>query len=215
MTKTCLTRRHLAATVAAVAGVALAGCATVASDIDAASAPDGNTALLVGRFVLVHNGARVETSTLPHLVVGYVRPFTSVNELSRDPGLVGGSVAIPARLDQQGFIAIKLPPGRYYFDQFMYTSLSRMPVAFRTYAPLAGAKVGQRFAVTFEVMPGKATYIGTVLHQVQNEVVSGQPYWSFGYQIANEPARLESWASSRLPRWLPSLTTRLATMQPV
>lgn len=205
-----LPRRNI---VVALAAAALAGCATVASDIDAASAPDGNTALLVGRFVLVHNGSVVDTSTLPHLVVGYVRPFASVNELSRDAVTVAGSVAIPARLDQQGFFAVKLPPGRYYFDQFMYTSLSRMPVAYRTYAPLAGARVAQRYAITFDVVPGKATYIGSVLHQVQNEAASSQPAWSFGHRVVNESAPFEAWVARRLPRWQPSVTTRLATMQ--
>ena len=188
------------------------GCATVVPRLDATSVPDSTSALLIGRSVVRHNGAILKDSGLPHLVVNYIRPFTSTTDLSATP-LVGGAIAAPARLDDDGFFAIRLAPGKYYFDQFMYTSLDALPIGYRTYAPLPGGKTIRRLIMVVEVKAGKATYVGSIEHHINDVQRFPTKSWGFEFKASDESALARNWLGSKAPRWIDAFESNLVEMR--
>jgi len=132
-------------------------------------------------------------------------------------GWVGSDHFVQAFVRENGYFAAVLPPGRYYFVEIGFDSMPEHPgVLFvRTYTPMKAAGFSTRpkrhFVITFDVVAGEATYVGTMRHQTTR--TAGNTYnelrASWGMDLLDESPTAHAWLRTKYPG-LTNVVTRLA-----
>jgi len=174
----------------------LSACVTGVDRVATDFAPNDTEGLVYGRMELFVNEGAVKPDQKRGEVMSFLRNFTGTDNLVR-PGLAEspGTLRIDARVTQGGDFIAKLPVGRYYFDHFVYIGLVERPrgalrgiVDWCTYSNSGYTTVSEPILVTFDVLPNRATYIGTLRHRVRID----DPYAilstniNFGLEMKNE-----------------------------
>jgi hypothetical protein len=191
----------------------LSSCASVLKNIDSNVVPDGNMSVVVGRLQLTYNGDPVEPKPRRGYIIYHINPFTGVNNLNTNP-FSAGEIAIKVNLNEEGYFAVPLPPGRYYVLSFNFGYQAKL-IFFRTLRPSSQYENQRLWFATFEVLPGKATYIGTINNHV-GDLPSDKPkteVWSLKLQITDESSVTREWFNKTYPSWSGQMSTSLATIQ--
>ena len=231
----------------------LSSCAIVRPKPTPDMVPDGTTSLVIGRSQFIHNGVITRPGSISAmfepLIMNHVNSFTGIDKLIKDVYLNMGEWEISALVNDDGYFAATLPPGRYYFVAYSYlnvnqpdklsknveninfastfvgyahvflTRKARSGVVFTTstYASLPQQyfEVKNRMVITFEVLPGKATYIGTMHHAFTDvQMSAGQPLIAaFGLGIINESEKIKDWLAKTYPAWTSAFVTNIAEMR--
>lgn len=183
------------------------GCATTSDNIDPAFAPNEREGLVYGRMEFVVNGQTLPQDARAGLikpkVVAHVSKFGGISELNSN-AWKAGEFMFDAPVSDSGEFAAKLPVGRYYFVEFMYFGAGTGPAGmagWRTYTEIMHGDVFKPMVVTFDVLPGKATYLGTIRHLVQlgSPKLSGQAFF-FNLEFVDEYGNSTEALMHRFPR---------------
>jgi hypothetical protein len=172
-----------------------AGCATTAPPVDTGFVPNDREGLVYGRMEFVVDGTTVPPGTRHGLIKPEVdaelSKYTGLDQLNENAWKPGEFV-IRAPVSGDGHFAAKLPVGRYYFVGFTYLGAGggHAGLAFwRTYTQISQTHVSRPMLITFEVVPNKATYLGTVRHLVtvgSNSTTTQE--FSFDLQLVDDSA---------------------------
>lgn len=203
----------------------LAACASTLKPPDAAAVPDGQRSLVVGRAIVLHNGSTVaatdaRASLLAPGIIIHLSPLVDENKIERN-AFVAGKWATRAYVAEDGYFAAELPPGKYYVVEYQYRKQVDGVTGFRTYMPLLGSTVYQPYLVTFEVVPGRATYIGTTVHKIDDTMAgvnadgTARKGWSLNLTVRSEEAQARAWFLQRYPQWGDQWQPRPALMKPL
>nr|WP_298717043.1 hypothetical protein [uncultured Steroidobacter sp.] len=192
-------RSLLSCTVLAVMAV-VAGCATTAPPVPTDFMPNGQEAIVFGRMEFVSNGTTLPPDTrfglLKPQIIVHFSPLTDATVLNRSE-LGAAKFAVRALVSENGHFITKLPVGRYYVDTLGYFGTRGGNfTGWRTYAPEAG----KPFLLTFDVLPNKATYLGTVRNFVWlgTQTMSRDEY-SFNLGFVDERTEAEQYLLQRHP----------------
>lgn len=205
---------------AAITSIALGGCAGRAPAPEP-SAMNADSAIVFGRDVVLLDGEVVTGHEVKQLLGGpariesHVSPYVS-DALLIQSGWVPGKYFISALGSDDGYFAIVLPPGRYYFVEHLYKNEFPMPynmMFMRSYMNTTGGRAWRPFITTFEAVPGKATYIGTLYHEFQT--VPGQSTRAWGLRISSERGSSDEWLLRHYPQLADRLTAATATSHPL
>jgi hypothetical protein len=169
------------------------GCAATADRVSADFAPSKDEGLIYGRMEFVVNGRTLP----PDARAGFVKPgITAHVSKYIDPGMLNkngwkpGEFVFDAPVSSEGHFVGKLPVGKYYFVEFQYfgASTGRGNLAsWRTYTETSGVRLRRPMLISFEVLPNKATYIGSLRHLVDlgSPSLTTQVFF-FDLQLSNE-----------------------------
>lgn len=133
--------------------------------------PDEREGLIYGRMEFVFNGQVLPpdakgTLFLKPKVRSGISKFVGLDKLNTS-GWSASDYLLDSFVSERGFFAVRLPVGRYYFVDFTYTGAAPGPASmasWRTYTELLSSTVRKPMVISFEVLPGKATYLGTIRH---------------------------------------------------
>jgi hypothetical protein len=191
-----------------------AGCTSILTpSLEKDFVPSSAQGVVFGAGQIVTDGkilaADDKDALLPLQIVAHLSPFTNVDELDRTYS--HGTAAIRMYAYDKGYFAASLLPGRYYFVEFDYLNGLRRE-AVRTY--LSGGGVvyradHARSVITFDVVPGKTTYIGTQQHLFRD----GASKWSL--EIKDDFDQASAWLLSTYPNLEQSLNKQLAVILPL
>jgi hypothetical protein len=121
--------------------------------------------IIFGKVDFVHNGLTIGfkgKSRLTH----HISRFNSYEELNRSPLKAGEYAFVITSDNDDGYFAYVLPPGKYYFVEFVYSGdLPPFFTGIRTYHSIMGWTMIKPFVITFDVPPNSAVYIGTIRHE--------------------------------------------------
>jgi len=151
----------------------ISGCATVAVDPGVGFIPNEQEGIVFGQMQLLidgnlvrYDGKRYFGVVWPQKVVTHISPYSDGQSLNMNP-LLPGKLAFATQIADDGYFTAKLPVGRYYVDEFGYylPDYLSFPKGCRTYMYYMGVKPSDLQIVIFDVLPNKATYIGTFIHR--------------------------------------------------
>lgn len=187
--------------------VSLSACVTDVDRVNMNFTPNDTEGLVYGRMEMLINDGAVEPSRYGR-VEGFLRKFTGTDDLHR-PGLVEppGTLRIVAWASKGGDFVAKLPVGRYYFDYFYYAGAPTGFTDWVTYSDANSTTVKTPLLVTFEVLPNRATYFGTLRHRIWIDgpcPYCGGNHVHFGLDTKNEfdsatPRILSQYTRSQQP----------------
>lgn len=159
----------LAKSLAVCMAFLLTGCATFVDAVPPDFVPNAHEGLIYGRMEFVVDGKTLPPDTRYGLVKPMIRSsisrFTSIRELNEN-GWKAGEFAFDAAVSDAGDFVARLPVGRYYFVEFDYFGPGNGIPMWRTYADTFGVRLMYPTIYEFDVLPGKATYIGSMRHLV-------------------------------------------------
>lgn len=160
----------------------LSACVTGVDRVATDFAPSDTEGLVYGRMELLVNDGAIEPDKDHGEVMSFLRKFTGINNLTQ-PLLVEspGTLRIDARVTEGGDFVARLPVGRYYFDHFAYFGATRGMADWCTYSGSGYTTVSTPLLVTFDVLPNRATYIGTLRHRLW--VDDPHPYAGLGTKV--------------------------------
>ena len=193
--------------VAVTCGFLLSSCASTPPSLDPATKlPDGQGVVL-GRAVTTFNGS--PTQLPKELIMMHVSPYLGDDELARNY-YAAGKWALRTGTSSDGYFMSILPAGKYYFVEFdyLYSSLGRM-IGFRSYMNIPSATAHRPSVWTFEVLPGKVTYIGTMKHNFSDVVSGPLDRGSIDVELVDQTDIVKLWYSTRESQYL-EFETRLA-----
>jgi len=193
----------------------LAGCADMASNRARIAPPDGQNSLVFGKSQFVHNGQIVvfnETTELRRAgIVNRIGRFGTSDDVLNNLA-APGEWSVTAQVADSGYFALQLAPGRYYFVAFDYPQHSTGFESVRSYTTNpGGVKFRHHFIATFEVEPGKATYIGKIEHMV-SDLTPGSA-WGWGLKISDDSSAANAWLLEHYPEWGKLSTTKMVQMK--
>ncbi|MDD5414355.1 MAG: hypothetical protein PHH96_05990 [Smithellaceae bacterium] len=151
----------------------ISGCATVAVDPGVGFIPNEQEGVVFGQMQLLidgnlvrYDGKRYFGAVWPQKVVTHISPYSDGQLLNMNP-LLPGKLAFATQIADDGYFSAKLPAGRYYVNEFGYylPNYLSFPKGCRTYMYYMGVKPSDLQIVLFDVLPNKATYIGTFIHR--------------------------------------------------
>jgi hypothetical protein len=204
--------------------VVLAGCASELKTAAPDFAPNDREGLVYGRMEVVLNGAvlppdaKLKHSLVKPEVQATVMPFTTLDEVSTGVNESNG-FRLKAPVSSAGDFIVKLPVGRYYVAAFVYWGIAtnRTVPVWRTYSAMLGEDLAKPSLVTFDVLPNKATYFGTLQHIIDfNESIPGfGSRIGFGLQVKNEFASTTKRILAPYTALQQSAGIRLVQIQPL
>ena len=109
-----------------------------------------------------------------------------------------------------------LPPGKYYFVDFHYfdyTNYNPGALNLQSYVLNTYANPNtyyRKALITFDVVPGRATYIGTLDHD--SYVSRDRPLrsrWDLRFKVTDQTVEAKDWLTRNLPLWANVLDTKL------
>ena len=179
-----------------VFGIVLSSCASVPPGPESTTRLSDGQGVVLGRVVTTLNGT---VTRLPkEAVLMHVSPYRGDDELTKN-AFAPGKWMLRADASEDGYFAAVLPSGQYYFVEIIYlNSVPKAGTGFRTYMNIPGANASRRSVWTFEVLPGKVTYVGTMMHNFSN-VVNGliNSSGSINVQLVNESVLAKERHSAR------------------
>ena len=189
----------------------LSACATDVTKTTATVLPDKKSGVIVGR-ALFYKGDAVAVSysgSIDQRILSFVTRYSD-----RQSGQINsssGSWVISASVRDRGYFTATLPPGRYYFTEFRFENLTSFNGAVHTDG-IATAM--------FEVLPGKATYIGTMKH-LTNPISKVDFFTKFhrdrsepwALEVENDAEQAKQWLHERHRELEGFFVERLATVQ--
>lgn len=204
-----------------VALLALSGCVTRVDPVAPTFVPNEREGVVYGTMEFVVNGWQWPPDTR----VGLIKPEIGA-EISRFQGLDelttgsfrSGDLIIHAMVRDGGDFVAKLPVGRYYFVTFGYHGVGPDGIAvWRTYSDMifSGQKVDRAMLVMFDVVPNKATYIGTMRHLISEGGSGLQTSLGFGMQIRNEFGAATARILQPYPQLQPMAESHMVTIYPL
>jgi hypothetical protein len=168
------------------------GCATHTDKIDASFVPTEKDGFIYGRMEFVVNGRTLPPDARAGLVtaeiVSHVSHFGGVETLNSN-AWKPGEFFFRAPVSNHGEFAARLPVGRYYIVELIYLGAARGPAAmtaWRTYTEILGGDLFKPIVITFDVLPGKATYLGTIRHLVRLDPQRAGQQFFFGLDFIDE-----------------------------
>lgn len=192
----------------------LSSCASLLKNIDSNVAPDGNVSVVVGRLLITHDdGSPLQPKPSRGYIIYHISPYTGIENLNTNP-IAPGEFAVKAKLNEDGYFAIPLPAGKYYVVEYLFGYQFKL-YGFRPFKGSRHFKDQKRWITTFDVIRGKATYIGTIKHQISTypgtEIHS--EVWNIRMQITDDSTATREWFRKTYPNWSDQIITSLATAQ--
>jgi len=220
--------------------VFMSGCSTFTTPVaprpTADFKPNAQQGVVFGQSQFVLNGKVIVEKELPKRapaqIANHISRFTSIQALEYSQ-FKTSEYYFSAVAKQDGWFSMVLPVGRYYFVEFVYINLmpriftsANLPdgYSWRTY-------MGQNFpiqtgvcnpvVVTFDVVPGKATYVGNIRHVVSVEEMkdvidrrTGRPFVfeTLSIDIADGSGEATAWLHREYSN-LENITTQIAAIQ--
>lgn len=197
----------------------ISGCATVAGDPGAGFIPNEQEGIVFGQMQLLidgnlvrYDGKRYFGAVWPQKVVTHISPYSDGQSLNMNTFLPG-KLAFATEIADDGYFSAKLPVGRYYVDEFGYylPNYLSFPKGCRTYMDYMGVKPSDLQIVLFDVLPNKATYIGTFIHRSDT---GDNKKTIFKLRIINEYDKCESVFLAKHPMAEGSVVSGVATFIP-
>ncbi|MFA5337178.1 MAG: hypothetical protein WC330_02450 [Candidatus Omnitrophota bacterium] len=151
----------------------ISGCATVAVGPEVGFIPNEQEGIVFGQMQLLidgnlvrYDGKKYFGAVWPQKVVTHISPYSDEQSLNMNT-LLPGKLAFATQIADDGYFSAKLPVGRYYVNEFGYylPNYLSFPKGCRTYMYYMGVKPFDLQIVLFDVLPNKATYIGTFIHR--------------------------------------------------
>jgi hypothetical protein len=184
----------------------LSGCASLVRMPDQGTAPDLQRGYVYGRSQYFYNGIPAPRDQrggfLAAHIMSHVSPFTDTSHLNRHPGRAG-KYAFSANASDDGYFVVELPPGKYYVVEFGYVGFPSGFQGMRTYYK----EIQQPSVITFEVLAGRATYIGDTQHLFDG--TKSRPAGA-NFRIKNDEAAATAWFLEKYPKWKDVTTTKLS-----
>ena len=196
-------------------GLASLGCAAVAPVLHKEAAPDGNLCLVFGRSRVVHNGKDFDEKS--GVVVGqYVAPFVSLEQARRGP--VGKALLVQATAANRGYFEFTLPPGIYYVSEFLLWGVPPGRLGYWGLKSHSAAELptSSRFLTVFRVERGKATYIGSMIHQTTlnntRRNIGQYEVWesTWNMEVLDDTEMAAAWLRLNRPGWSTVMSTSIA-----
>jgi hypothetical protein len=191
--------------------VLCSGCATPSDTIAPAFVPSEREGLIYGRMEFVVDGKTLATDAHVGLVKSNittsVSKFSGIDKLNTS-GWIPGEFQFGASASERGEFSAKLPVGRYYIVAFDYWGASPAvdkQLYWSTYAEKMGTSLYKPTIITFDVLPNKATYLGTIRHLIQRD---GPQQLYFDIQLADEYANSTKVFLERFPALSNAIETR-------
>jgi hypothetical protein len=177
------------------------------SGLEAGEIPSENSAIVIGRSIFFYDG-KIATSTETNrglfapAIVSYIRDFTGIDAVKNQSS---DRFAIRAFVSDSGYFAVSLPPGNYYFSAFFYPGIRSGVTGMRSYESIMGSKIIDPTITTFQAVPGKINYIGTIAHRVVEMPMLGvrrfEPRrWGWKYSVIDEFMETEEWFRKAYPQ---------------
>lgn len=194
-------------------------CAASAPKVseNAAARLDANQGVIVGRIAVEKDGKPITADIYKNLlkpeVVAHLNPFEGIEKLARNEWKPG-KWYFRTKTAQGGHFSMTLPAGKYYFVEFIFIDITREMLALRTYDSNSAASVMRPMVVAFEVMPGKTTYVGTLVHQLRTGGVEMASSVGWSMNIVDESSDVTQWFRTQHPR-AETVDTQLAQMTEV
>lgn len=143
--------------------------ATLLKSPDKSFVLDENNSIIFGKDEVILDGQPVDYKGTSYLVakkiVHHIGRYISDEDIIKNKWKAG-EYAFPVTYDKDGYFAVVLPPGKYYFVEFDYVGV--LPdidnFGVRTYMPISG-DVYNPCLLTFDAIPNNAVYIGTIKHR--------------------------------------------------
>jgi hypothetical protein len=176
-----------------------------------------NQGVIVGRIAVEKDGNAVTTDMYKNLlkpeVAVHLSPFEGIEKLARNEWKPG-KWFIRTRTAQGGYFSTTLPAGKYYIVEFIFIDITREMLALRTYDSNSSAKIMRPLVVAFEVLPGKTTYVGTLVHKIDTFGIEWASNVGWSMNIVDESTDVTQWFRAQHPR-TEAVGTQLALMTAV
>ncbi len=153
-----------------MAMMSMSCAATTLKSPDSSFNLDGNNSIIFGKAEVILDGQLIDYRGTSYLVkktiVQHISRYVS-DELINKSKWKAGEYAFSVTRDKDGYFAFAVPPGKYYFVFFAYVGV--LPdvdtMAVSTYMPFSKGEVKKPYLITFDVLPNRAVYIGTIRHE--------------------------------------------------
>ncbi|MFA5336978.1 MAG: hypothetical protein WC330_01435 [Candidatus Omnitrophota bacterium] len=204
----------------------ISGCATVAVDPGVGFIPNEQEGIVFGQMQLLSDGNLIRYDdtkyffgVLPQKIVTHVSPYSDGQALNMNL-LIPGKLAFATQIADEGYFSAKLPVGRYYIEEFGYYLKpgTPFPGGVRTYMrSYDGTEPSNPSIIIFNVLPDKATYIGTFIHRadfVGERKLGAEIKMFFKMQIINEYDKCKSVFLAKHSMTEGSVVSEIATFIP-
>jgi hypothetical protein len=192
--------------------VLCSGCATDSGQVARSFVPNEREGMVYGRMDFVVDGQTLAPDAHMGFLKASIRTllskFGGVDTLSSNEWKAGEFI-IDANAKERGEFAAKLPVGRYYIFEIMYfaaVAYGDGMTGWRTYAETSGSRINKPFIITFDVLPNKVTYLGTIRHLIQTDGLQQRLY--FDLQFADEYTNSTKIFLERFPALSNAIETR-------
>jgi hypothetical protein len=107
--------------------------------------------------------------------------------------------------DTDGYFSLELPVGRYYIVYFIYDDIVGTSAIYsRTYESIDGATTNKPWVMTFDVLPGRANYVGTWMHRFLTKDRFPKPASAYSdIELIDEGGEASQWLGRKFPNLVP------------
>jgi hypothetical protein len=178
-------------------------------------APNEQEAIVFGQMQFYSNGKLAQyTGKSNQMIATHISIYSEQKPLNTSQ-FKPGELAFKSMLADEGHFSAKLPVGRYYIVEFNYSGVTRYPLGLRTYMPILAIKIATPKVVIFDVLPQRATYIGTFIHRVDSVAKPGNIIEkNFGMDIVDEFDECRAWFLAKYPLGTQSIVSGISTFIP-
>jgi hypothetical protein len=175
-------------------------CATFLPPLQNRSSLNDKTSIVFGRMEILDNGDpihfKASRTFLDGLMMCHVSRYVSNQKLNRNR-FVSGEYAFKATLGKDGYFSFPIPPGKYYFVEldYIYALPDEPNIGVRTY------KGKSPFLMTFEALPNRAVYIGTIQNDYDAQWGNWLPETTIAINITNNFADAKNWFLKSNPQF--------------
>jgi hypothetical protein len=195
----------------ACATALIQGCASFTHEATLDSRPGPERGIIYGRMRVERDGVMLGNTPYKPLYVNvsvdaHISPYEGVDKLHRNEWGAGKWLLLaPVNSDTEGYFSLELPVGRYYIVYFLYDDIVGRDVIYsRTYETIEGATITKPWVMTFDVLPGKANYVGTWMHRFFTKDRYPNPASAYSdIELIDEGDEAFQWLSRKLPNLVP------------
>ncbi|MEI8348857.1 MAG: hypothetical protein WCI77_01785 [Candidatus Omnitrophota bacterium] len=201
----------------------MSGCATLSIDPITGFTPNEQEGVVFGQMQLMTDGNLIRYYgdigllgiNSPQSILTYICAYSDPKSVKY--GLPLGERAFKTLIADEGYFSAKLPVGRYYIKMFVYCVpiTWHFPQGWSTYVPGPGFKQHDPKVIIFDVLPNKATYIGTYIHRSDSD---NDPKNTTGrilkLRVVDEYDKCKAVFLAKYPQVGQSAVSRIATFIP-